>query len=62
MIQKGGCVTGIFIHHDIVQGIAAQSDKKWVGVESLLPWKESVMDHTAKVLGQVEGAKLDEGS
>ncbi len=55
------CVTGIFIHHDIVQGISAQSDKKWVGVDLSLPWKDSIKDHTAEVLHQCKVTKLNEG-
>ena len=53
--------TGIMVTQDVVEGSAAQWEKKWVGDQSSLPKKEPIMAHVAEVLRQCEGAKLADG-
>lgn len=62
MIRNGvECVTGIFVHHDIVQGAAQQSNKKYLGEPSHLPKGEKINTHIAEVLRQAEGAGVIDG-
>ena len=53
--------TEIMVMKDVVQGAAAQQDKKYVGEESSLPWKEPIMAHVAKTLQLCESSNLAEG-
>ena len=62
MIRNGvDCISGIFVHHDVVQEAAAQSDKKYVGEKSHMPKKEPIPVHIAEVLRQCEGSGLIRG-
>jgi len=59
MVRNGAeCITGIFVHHDIVQSVLEQGDKKYVDEVSHLPEGEKVQVHVAEVLRQVENAKV----
>ena len=53
--------TGIMVTQDVVEGSAAQSDKKYVGDLSSLPKKEPIMAHVAETLRQCESANLASG-
>jgi len=57
------CVTGIFVHHDPVQGPTSQNRKKWTepAVKSHLRKGEDIGYHTADVLCQAEGSKVEKG-
>ena len=50
------CSTGIFVNHDLVNGVASQWQKKYsaLPIESHLPWNEPISYHTAEVLRQCE--------
>ena len=54
-------MTGIVVNQDVVEGSAAQWEKKYVLQESTLPKKEPIMAHVAEVLRQCEGAQLADG-
>lgn len=63
------CITGLFVHHDLVEGTSTQRLKKYqVDAEdetklckSHLPQEEPILDHIAECLRQVEGAQVKEG-
>ena len=57
------CITGIFVHHDIVQAPTQQWHKKYSNppTKSALPKKEVIQYHTAEVLRQAENAKVVPG-
>ena len=70
MIRNGAeCTTGIFAHHDIVEGVDTQRLKKYLidpddeskPCKSHLPKGEPILDHVAECLRQVEGAKVPPG-
>jgi hypothetical protein len=53
--------TGIMVTQDVVEGSAAQKDKKYVGDMSSLPMKEPIMAHVAETLRQCESSNLADG-
>ena len=55
------CITGMIIHHDIVQSSAEQAKKKYVDEKSSLPKGEKIHVHVAEVLRQAERAKVAKG-
>ena len=54
------CITGIFVHHNIVQAPTQQWRKKYLNppTKSGLPKKEIIPYHTTKVLYQAENSKV----
>ena len=57
------CVTGIFVHHDIVKDPTAQWQKKYMDppTKLYLPKREDIQYHVAEVLRQCEQSGLEEG-
>ncbi|KAL7554128.1 hypothetical protein ACHAWF_017536 [Thalassiosira exigua] len=57
------CITGIFVHQDIVQGPLGQWAKKYSSppTKSSLPKGENISYHTAEVLRQAENSKVEKG-
>ncbi|KAL7537556.1 hypothetical protein ACHAWF_005802 [Thalassiosira exigua] len=64
MLRNGvECITGIFVHHDIVRGAVEQWDKKYSNppTESHLPKREMIQYHVAEVLRQAEESNVEAG-
>ncbi len=60
MIRYGvECVTGIFVHLNIVQGKVEQKSKEYVDKALFLPKREPIMQHVEDILQQADGAKLE---
>jgi hypothetical protein len=57
------CITGIFVHQDIVDSSTKQWEKKYLSppTQSHLPKGENISYHTAEVLRQAENTKVMEG-
>lgn len=53
--------TGIMVTQDIVEGSAAQKERKYAGDVSSLPKKEAIMNHVAETLRLCESANLVDG-
>ena len=57
------CITGIFVHHNIVQAPTQQWREKYLNLptKAALPKKEIILYHTAKVPRQAENSKVVPG-
>ena len=54
-------MSGIIVHHDIVQGQADQAKKKYVNNKLSLPRGEVIQAHVVKVLQQAEQSQVARG-
>ncbi|KAL7549478.1 hypothetical protein ACHAWF_012745 [Thalassiosira exigua] len=64
MLRNGvECITGIFVHHDIVRASAEQWEKKYSNppTRSHLPKRENIQYHVAEVLRQAEESGIEAG-
>ena len=49
------------MHHNIVQGVLQQADKKYLGDRSHMTQGEPINVHVAEIFQQAEGAGIYEG-